>query len=178
MIARTVRHADVMALKAGYRLRGRDRAAYVRHMSQFVDRHDRAIADQMLKSTSASGGLPGILGIRHLGFEPGRFWGTATVPVELVTRFGNAHGGVTAAIVDHATGIVVYPLIGPGQWAATTEVKVNYIAPLKAETVEIEASVVAMTRRSAVTRCEIYRPGSDRVILAAAQATLTIVDPR
>ena len=41
-----------------------------------------------------------------------------------------------------------------------------------------EASVIAMTKRSAVVRCELYRQDDERRMLAAAQATLTIVDPR
>lgn len=131
----------------------------------------------MIGPTSAAGGLPDYLGIEHVRFEPGRFFARATVAPELLTPFGAAHGGVTAAIVDHVTGVVVYPLMQRGQWAATTEIKVNYLAPLKAETIDAEATVVAMTRRSAVVRCELYRQ-DDRRVLAAAQATLTIVDPR
>lgn len=146
-------------------------------MSSFEDRYDQRIADAMLAATDAAGGLPGYLGITHVRFEPGRLFCTATIDPSILTPFGNAHGGATAAIVDHVTGVVVYPLMDKGQWAATTEIKVNYLAPLKAETVDAEASVVAMTRRSAVVRCELYRQ-EDRRVLAAAQATLTIVDPR
>ena len=148
-------------------------------MTDLEDRYDPAIADAMLKAgNGAAGGLPDHLGIQHVRFEPGRLYCTATIDPSLLTPFGNAHGGVTAAIVDHVTGVVVYPLMERGQWAATTEIKVNYLAPLKAETVEAEASVLAMTRRSAVVRCEIYRRAAGRRVLAAAQATLTIVDPR
>ena len=146
-------------------------------MSQFEDRYDPDVAEAMLSATDAAGGLPAYLGIEHVRFEPGRLWCTATIDESLLTPFGNAHGGVTAAVVDHVTGVVVYPLMARGHWAATTEVKVNYIAPLKAETVDIEATVLAMTRRSAVVRCEVLRQ-HDRRLLAAAQATLTIVDPR
>lgn len=146
-------------------------------MSHFDDRYDEEVARAMLQASEGAGGLPRMLGIEHVRFEPGRFFCRATVGPELLTPFGNAHGGVTAAIADHATGVVVYPLMAPGQWAATTEMKLNYLAPLKAETVDVEASVLAMTRRSAVVRCEVYR-GEDRRLLAAAQATLTIVDPR
>lgn len=147
-------------------------------MSGFLERFDQSIADAMLKASDAAGGLPEYLGIEHVRFEPGRLFCTATIDPSLLTPFGNAHGGVTAAIVDHVTGVVVYPLMERGQWAATTEVKVNYIAPLKAETVDAEATVVALTRRSAVVRCELYRQDEARRVLAAAQATLTIVDPR
>jgi uncharacterized protein (TIGR00369 family) len=147
-------------------------------MTTFDERYDPAIAEAMLQASSAAGGLPTHLGIEHVRFEPGRFFAKATIAPELLTPFGNAHGGVTAAIVDHVTGVVVYPLMKEGQWAATTEIKVNYLAPLKAETVDAEASVLAMTKRSAVVRCELYRQDENRRVLAAAQATLTIVDPR
>ena len=147
-------------------------------MTTFDERYDPSIAEAMLQSNGAAGGLPGHLGIEHVGFEPGRFYCRATIDPSLLTPFGNAHGGVTAAIVDHVTGVVVYPLMKKGQWAATTEIKVNYLAPLKAETIDAEASVVAMTKRSAVVRCELYRRDESRRVLAAAQATLTIVDPR
>jgi len=147
-------------------------------MSHFLDSYDPVVADAMLAAAAGAGGLPNYLGIEHVRFEPGRLWCTATIAEELLTPFGTAHGGVTAAIVDHVTGVVVYPLMSRGQWAATTEIKVNYIAPLKAETVDAEATVLAMTKRSAVVRCELFRQSEDRRLLAAAQATLTIVDPR
>lgn len=147
-------------------------------MTTFADRYDEKVAAAMHSAGDAAGGLPEYLGIRHVRFEPGRFFCEATVDESLLTPFGNAHGGVTAAIVDHVTGVVVYPLMERGQWAATTEIKVNYLAPLKAETVDAEATVLAMTKRSAVVRCEVYRRDEARRLLAAAQATLTIVDPR
>ena len=145
--------------------------------AEFASRFSPEIADALLNATDAAGGLPGLLGIEHVRFEPGRFFCTATIDESLLTPFGNAHGGVTGGIADHVTGVVVYPLMESGQWAATTEVKVNYLAPIKAETIDAEATVVAMTKRSAVVRCELYRQ-HDRRVLAAAQATLTIVDPR
>ncbi|HVT77848.1 MAG TPA: PaaI family thioesterase [Acidimicrobiales bacterium] len=140
------------------------------------ERYDPSIAEQFLKAGSLSaGGLPGYLGIELLRFEPGKLWAKATIRDELLTPFGNAHGGVIAGIVDHVTGIVVYPMMRPGQWAATTEIKTNYVAPVKAGVVETESTVLAMTNRSAVVRAELYF--ADRLV-GAAQATLTIVDPK
>ncbi|MFP5325898.1 MAG: PaaI family thioesterase [Acidimicrobiia bacterium] len=140
------------------------------------ERYDPKIAASFLKAADAgAGGLPGYLGIELVKFEPGKLWAKATVREELLTPFGNAHGGVAAGIVDHVTGVVVYPLMKPGQWAATTEIKTNYIAPVKAGVVETESTVLAMTNRSAVVRAELYF--ADRLV-AAAQATLTIVDPK
>jgi len=140
------------------------------------ERYDPKIAESFLKSgTAGAGGLPGYLGIELVKFEPGKLWAKATLREELLTPFGNVHGGVVAAIVDHVTGVVVYPVMKPGQWAATTEIKTNYIAPIKAGVVECESTVLAMTNRSAVVRAELY---FGERLAAAAQATLTIVDPR
>lgn len=80
-----------------------------------------------------------------------------------------------AAIVDHVTGAVVYPMMAKGDWAATTEVKLNYIAPVQASVVTSESTVLAMTNRSAVVRAELFV--GERLV-AAAQGTLTIVAPR
>jgi 1,4-dihydroxy-2-naphthoyl-CoA hydrolase len=140
------------------------------------ERYDQKIADRFLAdATGRAGGLPEYLGMEHVRFEPGRLWCRATIREEHLTPFGNAHGGVLAAIVDHVTGIVVYPLMKPGQWAATTEVKLNYVAPVQAGVVETESTVLAMTNRSAVVRGEVYYQGR---LACAAQGTLTIVDPR
>lgn len=141
------------------------------------ERYNPAIADSFLKAgnSSSAGGLPDYLGLELVKFEAAKLWARATIREELLTPFGNAHGGVVAAIVDHVTGVVVYPLMKAGQWAATTEIKTNYIAPVKAGVVEAEATVLAMTNRSAIVRAELYF--ADRLV-AAAQATLTIVDPR
>ncbi len=140
------------------------------------ERYDPAVAERFLAATSkGAGGLPEYLGIELVRFEPGKLWCRATIRDELITPFGNAHGGVVAGIVDHITGVVLYPLMKRGQWAATTEVKLNYVAPVRAGVVETESTVLAMTNRSAVVRGELYFEGR---LVCAAQGTLTIVDPK
>ena len=140
------------------------------------ERYDEALAQTMLEHGHTAGGdLPGYLGIELLRFAPGKLWCRATIRDELLTPFGTVHGGVVAGIIDHVTGVVVYPLMPPGHWAATTEIKTNYIAPVKAGVLETESTVLAMTNRSAVVRGEIY---SDGRLVAAAQGTLTVVAPR
>jgi uncharacterized protein (TIGR00369 family) len=140
------------------------------------ERYDPTVAELLLAASEAGAGrLPELLGIELVRFGPGKLWCRAEVSEELLTPFGNAHGGVVAAIMDHITGVVVYPLMRPGQWAATTEVKLNYIAPVKVGPLETESTVLAMTNRSAVVRAEIF--AAERLV-CAAQGTLTIVDPR
>lgn len=140
------------------------------------ERYDEALAQTMLEFGHKGGGaLPGYLGIELLRFGPGKLWCRATIREELLTPFGTVHGGVMAGIIDHVTGVVVYPLMPTGHWAATTEIKTNYIAPVKAGVLDTESTVLAMTNRSAVVRGEIYADGR---LVCAAQGTLTIVAPR
>jgi 1,4-dihydroxy-2-naphthoyl-CoA hydrolase len=145
-------------------------------MPTIEERYDEALAQTMLEHGHMGGGaLPVFLGIELLRFAPGKLWCRATIREELLTPFGTAHGGVAAAIIDHITGVVLYPLMPPKHWAATTEIKTNYIAPVPAGVLDTESTVLAMTSRSAVVRGEIY---SDGRLVCAAQGTLTIVPPK
>jgi 1,4-dihydroxy-2-naphthoyl-CoA hydrolase len=140
------------------------------------ERYDEAVAAGLLEAgRRGGGGLVEYLGMELVRFAPGKLWCRATLGEELLTPFGNVHGGALAAIMDHATGVVVYPLMRRGQWAATTEVKLNYIAPVQAGVVETESTVLAMTNRSAVVRGEAFFGGR---LVCAAQGTLTVVDPK
>ena len=135
---------------------------------------DQSIADALVKAHDAPGGLPGYLGIRFDALTAGRLVATMTVRDELVTPMGAVHGGVMAGFVDHTLGCVLYPLMKHGQWAATTEFKLNYLRAVKTGTLTAEATVLAMGRRSAVVRVDV---SNDGVLACVAQGTLLISDP-
>jgi uncharacterized protein (TIGR00369 family) len=139
------------------------------------DRYDEEIARNLIEFSKSVPGLQQYLGIELVRFEPGKLWCRAEIRDELITPFGNVHGGALAAIADHITGVVVYPLMPVGHWAATTEIKLNYVAPVQTGVLETESTVLAMTSRSAVVRGEIYYRDQ---LACAAQGTLTIVAPR
>ena len=85
------------------------------------------------------------------------------------------HGGVLAALCDHVLGCVCYPHMKPGQWAATTEFKINYLAPVSQGLVVAEAEIVSMTRTTAVVRIEVL---NDDRIAYIAQGTVLVRDPK
>lgn len=143
--------------------------------SSFRQRFDPATAQTMIEVANAMPGLGQYLGIELIEFGPGTLLARARLGEELLTPSGNVHGGVLAGIMDHITGAVMYPLMPEGHWGATTELKLNYIAPVQAGTVDAHANVLAMTNRSAVVRGEIHV--GDRLV-CAAQGTITIVAPR
>lgn len=139
------------------------------------ERYSEKSAQLMITMANQLPGLPQYLGIRLLRFEAGRLWAQADLSGQIPTPSGNVHGGAIAAILDHITGAVIYPLIPDGHWGATTELKLNYIAPIRPAVLDAQATVLALTNRSAVVRGEAYL---DDVLVAAVQGTISIVVPR
>jgi uncharacterized protein (TIGR00369 family) len=105
---------------------------------------------------------------------PGRLLAAMEVREELLTPFGTLHGGVMAGLVDHVLGCVLYPLMPRGQWAATTEFKLNYMAPVKGGTLTADSRVLALGRRTAVVTVEVT---NGEQLVCVAQGTLLVSDP-
>lgn len=139
------------------------------------ERYDEQVALRMLSFSNQMPGFPAYLGITLLRFAPGLLSAQADLTTQEATPSGNVHGGVIAGILDHITGAVIYPLIPDGHWGATTELKLNYVAPVRQALLRAEASVLAITNRSAIVRAEAFQ--DDRIV-AAAQGTIAIVAPR
>ncbi len=120
-------------------------------------------------------GLGGFLGITTLDVGPGRMRCGLDVRPDLLNPFGMMHGGVVAALVDHILGAVCYPVIPKGTWSATTEFKVNLVAPVREGTVEAVAEILSMSKRTAVVRIDVTN--GDRLV-ALAQGTVTLQPPK
>ena len=76
---------------------------------------------------------------------------------------------------EYLLGCVCYPAMQKGQWAATTEFKINLTAPVSKGTVTGNAEILNMTRTQAVVRIDLENEGR---VCAMAQGTCTIRDPR
>jgi uncharacterized protein (TIGR00369 family) len=135
---------------------------------------DQKIADVMVGASDSVGGLPGYLGMKITELTAGRLVATMDVRPELITVMGAVHGGVMAGFVDHTLGCVLYPLMKRGQWAATTEFKLNYLRAVTGGTLRAESTVLAMGKRSAVVRVDVTNDGT---LACVAQGTLLISDP-
>ncbi len=140
-----------------------------------VEAFDRQIADRFLESQDKQGGLPDYLGIRFTAYEPGILRAELPVRDELLTIIGNMHGGVLSALCDHVLGCVCYPHMKRGQWAATTEFKINLLAPVTKGLLEAEAEILSLTRSTAVVQIRIENEGRT---VCLAQGTVLIRDPK
>jgi 1,4-dihydroxy-2-naphthoyl-CoA hydrolase len=120
-------------------------------------------------------GLPDYLGVRHTEVGPGILRAEVDMRDELKTPAGNLHGGVLAALCDHVLGTVCYPVIPRGAWAATTEFKLNYLAPVTEGTLAATARIESLTKRTAVVRIEVENAGRTVCI---AQGTVLLMAPK
>jgi len=138
------------------------------------EQFDAKIAEGFLRASNMATGLPAYLDVKVSELGPGRLVATMDVRDELLTPFSTLHGGVMAGLVDHVLGCVLYPLMQRGQWAATTEFKLNYLAAVRGGTLTAESTVVSLTRRTAVVRVDVTNGDQ---LACVAQGTLMVTDP-
>ena len=119
--------------------------------------------------------IDGFLGIRHEEMSAGRLVAEFDVDDHHLSFIGSMHGGCLAALCDHCLGVVLYPVMPPDSWAATTEFKVNYLKPVREGTCRATASIEAMTKRSAVVSIRVENVIDDDIrLVALAQGTCTV----
>ncbi|MGH3644066.1 MAG: PaaI family thioesterase [Mycobacterium sp.] len=133
---------------------------------------DAQIADQLLHAANTAGGLSTFLNFRHTALTAGRLVAEMDTREDLLTPFGNLHGGCLSAMVDHCLGVVFYPVIPAGSWVATTEFKLNLLRPVSSGVCVAVADIVSLGKRSGVARIDITN--GDKAV-CAAQGTVTIV---
>jgi 1,4-dihydroxy-2-naphthoyl-CoA hydrolase len=143
-------------------------------MALEFEHYSQKVADAFVNMPSHTA-LPDFLGMRFTEAGPGKLVGECDVKPELLTPFGNLHGGVIAVLVDHVLGSVMYPVMPRGWWAATTEYKVNNLAPVRDGTLTATADIIAMTKRTAVVRIDVTN--GDRLV-AVAQGTCLLQEPK
>ena len=124
-----------------------------------------------LEGYTSQSGIAGYLGVRVVESTAGRLVAEFEVVDDHVTFIGNMHGGCLAALCDHCLGVVLYPVMPPGSWAATTEFKGNYLRPVSGGACRATAEIVSMTKRSAVVTVRVEH--DDRLV-AVAQGTCTV----
>jgi 1,4-dihydroxy-2-naphthoyl-CoA hydrolase len=136
---------------------------------------DPSVISGMTSPAAVMPGIPQYLGIRTVEAGAGRLDAEVEVRGELLNPFGALHGAVLSSLADHVLGAVVYTVVEQGYWAATTEFKINFLAPVRSGTVRAEASIVSLSKRTAVVRIDMVNEGR---AVAVAQGTVTIVPPR
>lgn len=126
-------------------------------MSEKFEGFDPEIAALVASADLTAGGLRACLGHRTVDVGEGYMTAELDVRHELLNPFGVAHGGVVSALVDHVLGAVLYPVMPRGSWAATTEFKINLLAPVRSGTLSARSGgqrCVPADRRG-TNRCDL-----------------------
>jgi 1,4-dihydroxy-2-naphthoyl-CoA hydrolase len=122
-----------------------------------------------------SEGIDAYLGITVTEVQPGRLVAEFDARPELITEMGSMHGACVSALCDHALGMVVYPVVAPRSWVATTEFKLNFLAPVTGGTCVATAVVVSLRSKLAVAQIEVVNQSRT---VALGQGTLSILPPK
>ncbi len=139
------------------------------------DTYDQRLADALMGTDGGlTEGLAASLGMRMVRIEPGVAVVEVDVRPELVHRFGAAHGGVVASVVDQALGSAVFPLVPLGTWPATLEFKLNYLAAARRGVIRATGTVVSLRTRTAVVQVEVENEGRT---IAVALGTISLNPP-
>jgi acyl-CoA thioesterase len=140
------------------------------------------IADALAKAT-AGAPFPSLLGIEVSAQRPGFLECRIPLDAKHMNGIGLVHGGVLTGLLDHALSIVVYPHVEVGKWAATLDLKVSYIAPVRGGTLVAQAHVTSLRKRIATVRIDVTAvdgggggEGEDELV-ATAMGTVYIKDP-
>jgi uncharacterized protein (TIGR00369 family) len=96
---------------------------------------------------------------------------------DLLQFGGHFHGGVIAALADHAAGGAVTTALPAGRIAVTIDLHVNFLAPAGGAVLSAKARVVQIGSTVGVVQVDLSTTGEggDR-ICAVALATLRVVD--
>ncbi|PSL50817.1 uncharacterized protein (TIGR00369 family) [Salsuginibacillus halophilus] len=81
-----------------------------------------------------------------------------TIPLRVVHEnpHGIAHGGITATLIDMATGDIVHRSLPEGKKAVTADMHVHYLQPGRGETLTATAEMIRTGKTLCTARAEIY----------------------
>ncbi len=86
------------------------------------------------------------------------------------------HGGIIGFIADTSMGTLIYRLLPDDKLSVTSEIKINFISPVREGKLVTLAELLHLGRRTAVSECKMYNGVGD--LVAAATASFVILDKR
>jgi acyl-CoA thioesterase len=116
------------------------------------------------------------LGLHIETMEPGLCRGSFEFKPEHRNPYGVLHGGVLFTAIDTAMGGALFAALAPGETCACVESKTNFLAPVRAGRVSVEARVVSRGKRFATLEARAADASGKPV--AVALGTFAIHDAK
>ncbi|HXF51000.1 MAG TPA: PaaI family thioesterase [Dehalococcoidia bacterium] len=121
------------------------------------------------------GPLADLLHIRHVSSGEGRALFELAVEPDLLNPNGVLHGGAVYTMVDYSMGAATMSVVGPGQYCATIEIKMNYLASVRGGVLRCDTHVVKKGRHIVFLASEV-RDDAGRLV-ATATGSFMILSP-
>lgn len=112
-------------------------------------------------------------GVRLVDYHPGFVRLELPVRPEFIQIAGAVHGGVLATIADAALACAILSEVEPGITCSTIEMKVNYLAAVRAGAMVAEATVIRRGKSIGVSRADIF--DSSGMMVATAMGTFKLL---
>jgi uncharacterized protein (TIGR00369 family) len=112
------------------------------------------------------------LGIELVDLGPGWCETALTVAPRLCQQDGFVHAGVTTSLADHTAGGAAGTLIGPDQMVLTSEYKIHFLRPGRADRLACRATVLKPGATITVVEAEVRVTD---VLIAKMMATVAVV---
>ena len=96
------------------------------------------------------------------------------VPPTVLQLYGTAHGGAIAGLMDSAIAVAVNYELPPDKGAATIELKLNYLRPIKGGTVRAQGQVISRGKIIVVGEGRIW--DEDGELAAIGTATFRVFE--
>jgi acyl-CoA thioesterase len=83
--------------------------------------------------------------------------------------YGTVHGGVLASLIDSSCGVALGTLLEEGETAVTVDLRINYIAPVRAGLLIAEGKAIHRGRNTGVAEATLHTEGG--VLVAKGMTT-------
>jgi uncharacterized protein (TIGR00369 family) len=137
-------------------------------MARMVDGMERLVRGEAPPPPVAT-----LLGIRLMSFGAGRRSSRSTPGPRTRTRWGPCRAASWRRWPDGAMGWAYMTTLGEGESYTTLEVKVNFLRPVRAGTLEARARVKSAGRTIGLVECDVLGP--DGKLLAHGVGTCMVL---
>lgn len=109
----------------------------------------------LVEKVTGQPGFTSAIGTRVVAVAKGQVQMAIDRRPDLVQFNGYFHGGVIAALADHAAGGAVTTALPDGKIAVTIDLHINYLAPASGETLVAKATAIQVGSTVSVARVDL-----------------------
>jgi uncharacterized protein (TIGR00369 family) len=131
--------------------------------------------ERMLSGEEAPPPVAKLLGVRLIAVAPGETAFELDVDGRFANPMGTLHGGILCDLADLAMGSAYASLLAEGESFTTLELKINFLKPVWAGTLQARGRVVKAGRTVGLAECDITDEQGN-LVARASSTCMTLRD--